>query len=76
MEADILWDISTKTWPQPSADRLPKEFQSPQPPIDLLLDTALPCQGPAAVDPGNSKGEQRRRGKTYLFRNIKEIKKK
>ena len=46
MEADILWDISTKTWLQPSADRLPKEFWSPQPPIDLLLNTALPTRGP------------------------------
>ena len=40
---------------------------------ELLMDR---CQGPALVDPGNSKGRQSRRGKTYLFRNIKEIKKK
>ena len=29
------------------------------------------CQGPALVDPGNSKGRRSRHGKTYLFRNIK-----
>ena len=34
------------------------------------------CWGPAPVDPENLKGRQSRRGKAYLFRNIKEIKKK
>ena len=29
------------------------------------------CQGPAPVDPGNSKGRRRRRGEIYLFRNKK-----
>ena len=29
------------------------------------------CQGPAPVDPGNSKRGQRWRGKTYLFINIR-----
>ena len=29
------------------------------------------CQGPAPVDPGNSKWGWSQRGKTYLFRNIK-----
>ena len=30
------------------------------------------CQGPAPVDPGNLKQGRSQRGKTYLFRNMKE----
>ena len=40
------------------------------------LKQVMTCWGPAPVDPGNSKGRRRRRGKTYLFRNTKEIKRK
>ena len=36
-----------------------------------LITNGVDCQGPAWVEPGNSKRGQSRRGKTYLFRNIK-----
>ena len=40
-----------------------------------FLTTGLPgkpnCRGPALVDPGNSKGGQRWRGKTYLLIDIR-----
>ena len=42
----LAWDISTETWPHTSADRLPKDFLNPQPPLDMLLDTVLPTKGP------------------------------
>ena len=35
---------------------------------ELLL---VNCQGPAPVDPGNSKGGRRWRGKTCLFINVR-----
>lgn len=32
--------------PTPSAARVPKDFLSPQPPLDTTLDMALPTKGP------------------------------
>ena len=46
------WDASGEmtnmagTEPHPSVDRLPKDFLSPQPPLDMPLDMALPSRGP------------------------------
>ena len=46
------WDTSGQTTncagrqPHPSANRMPKDFLSPQPPLDMPLDMALPTRGP------------------------------
>ena len=50
-------------------------IESVMPSSHLILCRPLfplpPCQGPAPVDPGNSKGRRRWRGKTCLFINIR-----
>ena len=35
--------------PHPLGDRLPKDFLSSQPPLDMPLDTALPTRGPGPM---------------------------
>ena len=49
-------------------DRVPDELWMEV--QDIVQETGI-CRGPALVDPGNSKGGQRWRGKTCLFINIR-----
>ena len=49
-------------------DRMPDELWMEV--HDTVQETGI-CRGPALVDPGNSKGGQRWRGKTCLFINIR-----
>ena len=55
------WDASDPTinWAgtqlHPLADRLPKDFLSPQPPLDMPLDMALLTRGPNPIPPTRGK---------------------
>ena len=66
-----IW--KTHHWPQDWKRSLfipiPKKGNAKE--CSHYLTTALICRGPAPVDPGNSKGGRRWRGKTCLFINVR-----